>query len=90
MSDRLELLRPLLTPAIHKMALMRLSDGEPLVKKGDKPTGKRRTEIKLALLLVHILNPFEDFGIEEKALIHGISTDTLARREVKAGTLAKL
>lgn len=79
MTDRLELLRPLITPAVRKVADERLLTGESLVKKGHEPQGKRRQLVKIALLVVHIMNPFERFFAEEEALLRGVSSDTLSR-----------
>lgn len=78
--DRLELLKPLITSEVRKLADQRLLTGESLVKKGHEPQGKRRQIIKVALLAVHIMNPWEVFGAEEEALLRGVSSDTVARR----------
>lgn len=80
--DRLELLKPLITPEVRKLADERLLTGEPLVKAGKANvlTGKRRQLVKIALLVVHVMNPWEVFGAEEEALLRGVSSDTIARR----------
>ena len=79
MSDRLALLQPLITPAREKLAHRRILTGTPLVSSRGELAGKRE-DVKIALLIVHILNPFECFGKEEEALLRGTSSDTLLRR----------
>lgn len=77
----LELLKPLITPEVRKLADQRLLFGESLIKKGNASLGKRRGTVKVALLVVHAMNPFEKFGVEEEALLRGISSDTLLRNK---------
>lgn len=78
---RLELLAPLLTPAIEKLARRRLVKSENLFS-GERLTVKMpRHAVKLALLLVEMMNPFEDFSAEEEALMRGISSKTLRVRK---------
>lgn len=79
MSERLALLKPLLTSAVRKLAHHRLLTDEPLVNAKGVPSGKR-ADVKIALLLVQILNPYELFEKEEEALLRGTSSDTLLRR----------
>lgn len=84
MSNRAELLRALLTPAVEKRANLRLlegADAAPIVNaKTGEPIRCKRGEAKLALLWVHELNPYELFPREEEALIRGTSSDTILRR----------
>lgn len=80
-SSRLELLAPLITPAIEKLARRRLVKSENLFV-GERLTVKMpRHQVKLALLLVEMMNPFEDFSAEEEALMRGISSKTLRVRK---------
>lgn len=83
-----ELLRPLITPAIRKLAIRRLKDSQNLFT-GEKLSVKMaRHQVKLALLLVHLMNPLEDFSAEEEALIRGISSKTLrVRKSQERGSL---
>jgi hypothetical protein len=85
-SERIDLLQPLITPAVEKLAHRRILSGEPLVTPAGEVTGKR-ADVKIALILVHILNPYEVLRKEEEALLRGVSSDTLNRR---ANELRKL
>ena len=78
--DRIELLKPLITPARQKLAHRRLLTGEPLV---NSKTGKplfNAADVKVALLIVHEINPWEMFGKEEEAFLRGVCSDTLRSR----------
>lgn len=80
-ATRLQLLAPLITPAIEKLARRRLVKSENLFS-GERLTVKMpRHAVKLALLLVEMMNPFEDFSAEEEALMRGISSKTLRLRK---------
>lgn len=57
------------------------------MKKGTPLRGRRRGALKLALLIVHIMNPFERFGAEEEALLRGVSSDTVSRHRKELKTL---
>ena len=87
MSERLELLRPLLSPAIEKLARTRIYRGENLFS-GERLLPKlKAADVKIALLLAEIINPLEDFSAEEEALMRGISSKTLrARKQADALT----
>jgi hypothetical protein len=82
-SDRLELLRQM--PGWKKaqaLAAQRLLTGECLIERSPKAEGLSAQaigEIKLALMIVHDLNPWERLGAEEEALFRGVSTDTVQR-----------
>ena len=80
-SARLELLRPLITPAIEKLARTRVLTSENLFS-GERLVVKMKpADVKIALLLAEIINPYEDFSAEEEALMRGISSKTLRARK---------
>lgn len=76
-----ELLQSVITPAIKRLALRRV------IKSGNLFSGERLTvkmpkhQVKIALLLVSMINPFENFSAEEEALLRGISSKTLRVRK---------
>lgn len=82
-SAQLELLRPLITPAIRKLALRRYKAAQNLF---NETLPLPEHEVRTALLLVRIMNPLQNFSEAEEALMRGISAKTLrgrkARREV--------
>jgi hypothetical protein len=84
MSDRFALIQPYLSATVKKLIHRRLTRHEGLIRDGAKLSEKRRAEIKIALLAVHIINPLEEFFDPEEALIRGISTDTLKKRQDEA------
>lgn len=85
MTERWDLLSELATPARRKLALERLSTPEMnLVGPGKdeaeiKRDPKRYADVKVALLLVQIMNPWEKFSAGEEAVLRGVSSDTVAR-----------
>jgi hypothetical protein len=80
-SGQYELLRPVITKGIRKLALRRLTDSQNFFA-GERLTVKMpKHQVKIALLLVQIMNPFEDFSAEEEALLRGISSKTLRVRK---------
>jgi hypothetical protein len=78
-----ELLQSVITPAIKRLALRRAT------KSGNLFSGERLTvkmpkhQVKIALLLVQMINPFEDLSMEEEALLRGISSKTLRLRKAQ-------
>lgn len=82
MSDQLQALgKELLTRQVRQLAEERLLSGVALVKHRQKLTKARRRVVKLALILVHIMNPFEDLYDPEEALLRGINEDALTNRK---------
>ena len=76
-----ELLRPLITPTIEKLARKRFIESRNLFA-GERLTVRiPKHEVKVALLLVQIMNPFEGFSFEEEALLRGVSSKTLRLRK---------
>lgn len=88
-SDRLELLRPLITPKIEKLARDRLLFGNSLVpdKAAFKPAEKNA--VKVALLLVQIMNPLEELTDSETAFVIGVSPRTFQERRATAALVEK-
>lgn len=81
MSERLNLLLKLYTPRVRALVEHRLTNHVPLIERASRFAKKKRLEVKVALLVVHIINPFEDFFASEEALIRGIDDKTLAKRK---------
>lgn len=78
-----ELLQSAITPAIKKLALCRVIKSQNLFS-GERLTVKMpKHQVKIALLLVTMMNPFEDLSAEEEALIRGISSKTLRLRKAQ-------
>lgn len=78
-----ELLQSAITPAIKKLALRRVIKSENLFS-GERLIVKMpKHQVKVALLLVTMMNPFEDFSAEEEALLRGISSKTLRLRKAQ-------
>lgn len=80
MSDRIDLLKELITPTRKRLAHKRLLEGESLVNSKTGEPLYSAADVKVALMLVHILNPYEALQKEEEAFMRGISSDTLRRR----------
>jgi hypothetical protein len=61
--------------------------GQRIVQKKKLFTGSRLAvedsaeTVKLALLVAYEMNPFEDFQVEEEALMRGCDADTLRARK---------
>jgi hypothetical protein len=82
-ASQLDLLQPLITAEIRKLARRRLIDSENLFKGETLSVNMPKHQVKLALLLVQIMNPFEDFSLEEEALMRGVSSKTLRARKAQ-------
>ena|ERR1700719_3283791 len=79
--DRVAFIQPFITPAVKKLVSDRLARHVALVEKDQALSAKQKIDIKIALLVVHIINPFEEFFAPEEALIRGVHWQTLAKRK---------
>lgn len=77
MKEQIEILGPLITARIKKAARGRLVDGTSFFAAGKVPKFPR-SEIKLALLLVKLVNPYEILTNQEEAILRGVSRGKLA------------
>lgn len=80
-SNRLRLLGPLITPRVVELAHERIQKGENFFAGKELRVPDDSRIVKIALLLAHEMNPFEDFSAEEEGLIRGIHSDTLRARK---------
>lgn len=78
MKQGIEILGPLITARIKKMARDRLVDGTSFFAAGRVPKFPR-SEIKLALLLVKLVNPYEILSNQEEAILRGVTRNTISR-----------
>lgn len=82
-TDRLAVFHDELNEKVLRLAVNRVLDPRvPLVKEGEQLDGvKRHRDIKLALILVNMINPLESLTAREEAVLRGISSDTLAKHK---------
>lgn len=81
-SDRLRLLRPLVTPRALELAYARiLAPKDRLVLKGRKFNGEDPAVVKVALMLVEFLNPDEALTTEEEGVRRGTAAKTVGKRK---------
>jgi hypothetical protein len=78
---QMELLRPLITPAIQKLALQRYRDSKKLIEGNRLTVRLQRHEVKTALLLVWIMNPFQKFSQEGGSIAARSNGQNVARPE---------
>lgn len=85
--DRLRLLAPLITPRALELARARILDPKArLVLKGRKLNGEDPAVVKVALMLVEILNPDETLTNEEDGVRRGTAAKTVGGRK-RAGEI---
>jgi hypothetical protein len=75
-------LREMLTPEIASAVSERLLHGGNLAS-----SNLSKTEVKIALLVVLDLNPWETLSAGEAAVVYGLTEPTLRKREIKAGAM---
>ena len=71
----LDLLEPLLTSEVKKIARERLISGNALVREKHPLAKADAINAKLALLLVRIINPFESLTKAEEAHLRGMTDE---------------
>ena len=81
-SDRMVLLAPLVTPRAVELARARiLRPKHRLVQKAGKTPGEDPADVKVALMLVALMNPDEALTNEEDGLRRGLAAKTTGKRK---------
>ena len=70
-------LQSFITPAVRALVRRRLTKSVALVTENSQMSDQEKLDAKIALLLVHEVNPFQEFYPAEHALIKGVHLDTL-------------
>ena len=70
-------LQAFITPAVRALVRRRLTKSVALVTENSQMSDQEKLDAKIALLLVHEVNPFQEFYPAEHALIKGVHLDTL-------------
>ena len=74
--ERFAFLAHRITPTVRELFEARIFGGKVLMQNRRPTVEATREEVKIALLIVHFTNPYEDLGKEEDALIRGMSLQT--------------
>lgn len=83
-------LQSFVTPAVRALVRRRLTSKAALVTEDTPLNEKEKLSRKIALLLVHEVNPYEEFFPAEEALIRGMSVDTLNSEKRRTRALKNL
>jgi hypothetical protein len=70
-------LQSFITPAVRALVRRRLTKSVALVTENSQMGDQEKLDAKIALLLVHEVNPFQEFYPAEHALVKGVHLDTL-------------
>jgi hypothetical protein len=83
-------LQSFVTPAVRALVRRRLTSKAALVTEDMSLNEKEKLSRKVALLLVHEVNPYEEFFPAEEALIRGMTVDTLNSEKRRTRALKNL
>ena len=83
-------LESFVTPVVRALVRRRLTSKAALVTEDTSLNENEKLSPKIALLLVHEVNPYEEFFPAEEALIRGMSVDTLNSEKRRTRALKNL
>ena len=84
-SDRMRLLGPMVTPRVIELARLRIGGRQKFFCGPKLVIDEDRAVLRLALIVARFMNPYEDYLLEEEALVRGVNCDTLRARRKQPG-----
>src|SRR5690242_17538950 len=79
-------LQSFLTPGIRALVRRRLTKSAALVTEDSRMSDKEKLDVKIALLVVREVNPFQEFYPAEHALVKGVCLKTIREKSDQRNT----